>query len=451
MLLLSLTFIIASSYLLVKFCLPEFVIVPESVLVKVCLISGLSLGLGSLSLFIFLSAQYYLNWNYKITEILFWLVFLAIFIFLHYRTNRERQELAVKNANIFIAIILAVIFGLYLWQSIGQLTQSPHGAWDAKYVWNLKSRIIFRDPEHWTKIFQVNSWAHPDYPLLLPLSTARVWLISRSENQAVPQAMGITFSLLTVGLLYAALAITKGRNTGILGAALLLSTPLFVNLGASQYLDIPLGFYYLASLLLMFIYFKFSDYKILILLGAFTGLSGWAKNDGLLFIVCLLVSFILFSFFKKREKVLKELFFLFAGLAPVLLIIFAFKMMAPIDGLVGRDALADWGKYIFTAERYSLIFAHFKYYFVNFGNWTKGFWFMLIFLIFALGVSRERVIKSDFQISALLVSLILVGYFFVYLISPYELYFHLNTSLNRLLLQIWPSFIFLYFYSLNEI
>ena len=39
----------------------------------------------------------------------------------------------------------------------------------------------------------------------------------------------------------------------------------------------------------------------------------------------------------------------------------------------------------------------------------------------------------------------LVGYFFVYVLTPLDLAYHLATSLNRLFLQLWPGVIFLVF------
>jgi hypothetical protein len=41
--------------------------------------------------------------------------------------------------------------------------------------------------------------------------------------------------------------------------------------------------------------------------------------------------------------------------------------------------------------------------------------------------------------------LTLAGYFAVYLITPYDIYWHLRFSLTRLFLQLWPSMIFLFF------
>jgi hypothetical protein len=36
-----------------------------------------------------------------------------------------------------------------------------------------------------------------------------------------------------------------------------------------------------------------------------------------------------------------------------------------------------------------------------------------------------------------------VGYFFTYAITPLDLTWHLGTSLGRLYVQLWPSFVFL--------
>jgi hypothetical protein len=45
----------------------------------------------------------------------------------------------------------------------------------------------------------------------------------------------------------------------------------------------------------------------------------------------------------------------------------------------------------------------------------------------------------------MLTFIILGSYFAVYLITPHDLDWHLMTSLNRLLLQLWPTIIFITF------
>jgi hypothetical protein len=46
---------------------------------------------------------------------------------------------------------------------------------------------------------------------------------------------------------------------------------------------------------------------------------------------------------------------------------------------------------------------------------------------------------------ALLLTLILAGYFFVYIITPRNVVEHMGTSLDRLLMQLWPLCLFAFF------
>jgi hypothetical protein len=41
---------------------------------------------------------------------------------------------------------------------------------------------------------------------------------------------------------------------------------------------------------------------------------------------------------------------------------------------------------------------------------------------------------------------ILFVYYVLYLITPFDLDWHLATSLDRLILQVWPAVVFLFFY-----
>ena len=44
----------------------------------------------------------------------------------------------------------------------------------------------------------------------------------------------------------------------------------------------------------------------------------------------------------------------------------------------------------------------------------------------------------------------LLGFFFVYILTPHELSWHLDTSLSRLFLQLWPSIVFVACLCLNS-
>ena len=57
---------------------------------------------------------------------------------------------------------------------------------------------------------------------------------------------------------------------------------------------------------------------------------------------------------------------------------------------------------------------------------------------------------DGFRISRLTLSVTFAGFFVIYLITPYDLYWHLRFSETRLFLQLWPSVICLFFLAIGE-
>jgi hypothetical protein len=59
--------------------------------------------------------------------------------------------------------------------------------------------------------------------------------------------------------------------------------------------------------------------------------------------------------------------------------------------------------------------------------------------------NREGKDGNALKTTIYIILLMLAGYFLVYVITPYDLEWHLNTSLSRLFVQLWPSFLFCFF------
>ncbi len=73
---------------------------------------------------------------------------------------------------------------------------------------------------------------------------------------------------------------------------------------------------------------------------------------------------------------------------------------------------------------------------------------VLLLYLFLLGLSKEW--KNPNALAALMaLFLMLLGYFFIFIITPFDLAWHLATTLDRLLMQLWPSFIFVFFLSVR--
>ena len=73
---------------------------------------------------------------------------------------------------------------------------------------------------------------------------------------------------------------------------------------------------------------------------------------------------------------------------------------------------------------------------------------LVLYFLLSRNIAREE--KDSVRASAAALILTLAGYFFIYLITPRDIYWHLRFSLNRLFLQLWPSAIFLFFMALGS-
>ena len=130
---------------------------------------------------------------------------------------------------------------------------------------------------------------------------------------------------------------------------------------------------------------------------------------------------------------------------PVLLVIAYFKLrIAPAGDLFSGHA-ATVHK-LMDLSRYGAILRWYGKELLRFGHWLLVPGTLLLAAYYFLvggtvGMKGEAALRT----SLLALGLTLAGYAVIYLITPYDLYWHLRFSLNRLFLQLWPSAIFLFF------
>ena len=323
----------------------------------------------------------------------------------------------------------------------------PHGTWDAWAIWNFRARFIFRGGEYWTDAFSslLPLIYHTDYPLLIPLTVSRCWTYIGRETLAVPMAISLLFTVAIVIIIYSALCILKSKSQGIIASLVLLSTVLFIELGTFQHADIPTAFFFLSSIVFLFLQDRYPEsYGLSFLSGAMAGFAGWTKNEGLLFLASFFVARIIgIVVAQNRKKQIKQLMFFVVGSMPVLAIIIYFKVnLAPASDLVsgGRDI----GEILSRVTNYA------RYVEIIIG-FMKGILFtipqvlLLLFYPKFVGARIADIRKTDNFTSVLVLILMMAGYFCVYLITPYDLTWHIKCSMHRLLIQLWPSVLLTYF------
>jgi hypothetical protein len=371
--------------------------------------------------------------------------------------ERSLDQLGWLPRVLTIAFAIALCAAIY--SAIMRMLAYPHGeGWDAFSIWNLHARFLFRGGLNWRDGFTpLLPWSHPDYPLLLPGVAAHFWSYLGHDSPAVPAIIGLLFTFSTVGLLFSALSILRGRTAAMLAATALLATPSFIEQGTSQYADVPLSFFILATLALIGLHDDHTQDDsskrtpgLLALAGLAAACGAWTKNEGLLFL-CAIVAARGFTLLRGETSAenwsarLRQLAPLLVATVPALLLIAYFKRFIAPPGDLFSDPTTTLHKLLDPARYWAIIRWYFKGFF-RFGRWLliPGS-LLLIAFYFAAGKEDRPQPRSGIRTSALALALTLAGYFAVYLITPYDIYWHLRFSLTRLFLQLWPSAIFLIF------
>ena len=99
------------------------------------------------------------------------------------------------------------------------------------------------------------TWSHPDYPLLIPASIARSWEFSRPGDAAGPGCRrAVVYLRDHWNLSLFPFRVFVGERQGLLAGLVLLGTPFLILHGASQYADVPLSFFFVATVVLLFLH-----------------------------------------------------------------------------------------------------------------------------------------------------------------------------------------------------
>jgi len=419
-------------------------------LLKICLSVGVGLGITSCLFILWL-----ITFNPDTIALIIFDSFLLItsIVLFKYMIKFNNNSLLIKatlpDAYLKPSWMISVVTALFLILLGGSVIvfliksiKTPHGYLDAITGWNMKARFLFRGGELWETAFTVLT----DSPLLIPGTVARVWYYIGSDTTIVPIAVAFLFSFSTVGLLYSSVSILRGRSQGVLAGLLLLSTIIFLQSGINQAADVPVGFFYLATIVLFHLKDNSSKGKndfMLILAGITTGLASWTKPEGSLFIVSVVMaSALIFLPAKGFKKYFKDLLIWGIGLIPVLAVVIYFKtQIASPSYIFGQDWTVFINK-LADSTRYLIITQMMVRTLVTFGD---GVLFLLALYLILMG--KKYIIRDDIvtTFSIVVLCFMLIGYFFIYVINPIDLSFVVKVSFKRLFLQLWPSIIFIFF------
>ncbi len=339
----------------------------------------------------------------------------------------------------FMAVVGYVLLSLH----------SPHGGWDAQSIWNRHALFMFRGGEHWRDVFSAAEvgWT-PGYPMLTPGAIAHCWLFVGKETALAPIAIGFLFSVAVVGLLVSSLSLLRSGSQCLIAGIVLLCSPQFIAQAATQYADVPLASFYLGAILLLSLHDVRNHSGWLVTSGMMTGMAAWTKSEGLLFaLVLVLVRCGVVVTLRGAKAWTREFLPFTVGLLPAFAVVLYFKFRmagAAIDLVLDQTPHAILGR-LLTGSRYVMIVKAFANQILGFGGWVVMLPPVLIMYLLVVGINPPRKDRPAIYTGSLTLILMMCGYFMVYVITPHDLAWHLHFSLDRVLMQLWPLAIFVFF------
>jgi hypothetical protein len=353
----------------------------------------------------------------------------------------------------YLTALFALAIALAVTMFLGAVVYNPHGEEAAWSIWNLRARFLFRAGAFWRDAFSTDlSWSHLDYPLLLPGLVALCWKLAGQESSDAPIAIAFLFALGTTGVLVSALGVLRGKTHALLAGTLLLGTASFVALSAALYGDVPLSFYILAALALLCLQDRHpEDLRFSALAGLMAGFAAWTRNEGMIFVVALMVAraFAL-ARFRERARVVPQLLRLLAGLAAPLAVVVFFKLRvgAPSD-IFSLSAsailkhLADVGRWILTAEGLVIVLFNFGRFLIPIALALVIYWYLVRSQEDGFQVDRRD--RASLATAGIALGLTLAAQLVGDLLFIDNLALEINTSFERILLQLWPAALLMFF------
>jgi len=337
--------------------------------------------------------------------------------------NIVTETIQTRSAKHTIFSYIILLAGIIIITNRLYYFEHKYGDWDAWLIWNYHAKYLAH-PEYWKQLFTLNKISHPDYPLFIPGNIGFFWRLLGTDSQLIPFALSFFITLIIPVIIFLSL---KQKNLLIAGVVLiLLGTDDFYLIHAiAQYADAPLALFFLTAIISVN-YLKTNKY-IAVILGALLGCCIWIKNEGAM------LSLLFCLFYIKDILVNGRWKYFLAGIAFPLLAILLFKTMAPVNNLL-ENRTVPLVDYFTDSSRYKLIASYLVYNLNN--NFMVTKYGLIVYVIFCI-VNRQFPGKDMW----LLLSCV-AGCFFVYVLSNQGLEWHLQTSMDRVLLQLMPSFVY---------
>ena len=378
------------------------------------------------------------NFHEKIALLLSFLI-LNNYLFL----SLNFSQLLIKiNFIIFLLIVLIfyfqnflqnpylkIFFLLIIFISLG----APASEWDPRSIWLFHAKRIFYDNSIFSVADNYASFSHNEYPTLVPAFASSLAVLVGHWNEVFPK---LSFSLMFLPPLIFTYVFLKNTKYLIFLSIVFFTIGKFLFNG---WADGLLAIYFGLSAFLMYLLFiidtNFFKNRLLFYLLAFCFFVSLTliKNEGIALLFILFTATFLIKLYKGelREAISKLVFLSISFLPIILWQLFCYSKGIGND-YINTNILLNLLPRLDDINNYKLI-SYFL--FLN-----EKFFIALIFFLVSFWVKPNKELFSFVSIVIIMYIFIL---FFIYLSTPYDFYWQLNSTAARLIRSL--SFLLAFF------
>ena len=370
-------------------------------------------GSGTIFVVLLTMSILHIHWTLISVAVAALLIFCATaFIARKQRTTDNRQP--TTRPHVLDAITILTIAGYALYATLAPLWE-----WDFWAIWGLKAKTFLESGGIDWRFLESrwNTFAHPDYPLLVPLNFDFIALVNGGWND---RWLGLLFVAWGIALLLIARALAARETTPFFAALLTLT---LAAIAVSRYVGLAEGaLIAFGSAGVLFIRAALLDdddaawrHGALML-----GFAANCKNEGFALLVAVTIAIVLITW-SRVTATLRNLAPAFALAAPWLILRAAHTL--PTD-IAGGSA--------FSRLMARLPYAHQILAFLAARLYEPWFWVAILAGILIAPAAARRRERFVFIVTAIQ----LIFYVVAYLSTPHNLRWHVLTSWSRLTGQI---------------
>lgn len=269
------------------------------------------LGIGFITMQMYIYSRLNIPWDKELL-IFPWMLFVAVIFYKNRKEFRfplsKRIKLRLTEKALIAGITLTSAYTIF------EALLRPVYAWDTWVTWLLKSKVFFIDGKISPEVI---NYIKVNYPLVINLLGTFVYIMIGSVDDTAVLLTSSAFYAFTALLLFAVLRKKYGLTYALLFTFLLTTTQNFVRHGGrleAGLADLPLGYYSLCCVTLLFEYLTKNSGKVLFLLNVFLGIIGSVKFEGITMGIAI-ASFAFYHLY--RQKLYRQLPFIMFWIVPI--------------------------------------------------------------------------------------------------------------------------------------